>query len=218
MLGEGRVECGGLGCTQLRSDGFGLRRSLSELGWDWLALCLCRFGWAGRVGRAGSRLYAQQYARVPLLLDGVEGVMATDITPGLRWLASPTTRQPTSHPANRTQPATYHTPRAHSFVSIATEWLYASPWLPGDVVSGGVWVVGPQRDSQTSQDDAVSRWLVDLHFRPGAMCSLTQRDEKAGGQITRPVHTKSILTVRRGNPDPRVRRRTDRVWGNRMPT
>lgn len=56
MLGWGRVECGGLGCTQLRSVGFGFRRSLSELGWDWLALCLCRFGLGWGVDRAGISL------------------------------------------------------------------------------------------------------------------------------------------------------------------
>lgn len=38
-------------------------------------------------------------------------------------------------------------------------------------MSGGVWIIEPQRDSPTSEADVVSRWLVYLRFRRVAMCS-----------------------------------------------
>ncbi len=85
-------------------------------------------------------------------------------------------------------------------------------------VTGGrcVWIIEPQRDSQTSEADVVSRWLVYLHFRRVAMCSHAETrrlGDKSGGQLT---PDSSILTVRRGNPHLRVHRRIDRVWGNRI--
>lgn len=117
------MECGGLGCTQMRLDGFGLRLSVSDLGWDWLALCLCRFGLGGKqpIGPANM-----------LVSLAPTGVKAADIAQELRWLASLTTHQPTNHK----QTSTDHTPQAHSFVSIVTEELCASLRLPRGAMSG----------------------------------------------------------------------------------
>lgn len=97
-----------------------------------------------------------------LFLADVKCVMATDITPRLRWLASQTTRQPT----DRKQPTTYHTPRVHSFVSIATATVCIT------VVTEGrrVW---RYLDYGTSgrQSNVRSRCgVVYLHFRHAAMC------------------------------------------------
>lgn len=119
--------------------------------------------------------------------------MATDITPGLRWSASPTARQPTSRPANHKQPATYHTPRAHSSVSIATERLCASQRLAGDVESGGVWITETVK-RQTQMWCRVGECVYILGAQPRALC-----------RVWRPVSTKYIRPhslVRRGNPDP----------------
>lgn len=52
-------------------------------------------------------------------------------------------------------------------------------------MSGGVWVIEPQRDSRTSEADVEPRWLVHLHFRRVAMRSHAETGR-------RPVHSRSI--------------------------
>ena len=106
--------------------------------------------------------------------------MATDITPGLRWSARPTARQPTSHPADHKQPATYRTPRAHSPVSIATERLCASQRLAGDVESGGVWITETVQ-RQTQMWCRVGSCVYILGAQPRALC-----------RVWRPVSTENI--------------------------
>lgn len=160
------MECGGLGCTQLRSDGFGLRLSLSELGWDWLALCLCRFGW-GWLGRgAAYRLSSTQDSRSFWLKSRAWWQQTSH--QGRGWLASPTTRQPASHPADHKQAATYHSAQFCCYSYRVTVCITA--------VRRGrrVWVIEPRRDSQTSEADVVSCWLVHSHFRRDAICPDSQ--------------------------------------------
>lgn len=133
------MECG---CTQLRSGCSGLRLSLSAPGWDWLALCLCRFGrgcrgpawreapyrrsnmWESRsfFGWSGERDGNRHHTRA-----------AVNSQPD----NAPT--QPAIQPTASSRPPTTHPQRTHSFVSIATKGMCASRRLPGDVVSGGVW-------------------------------------------------------------------------------
>lgn len=104
MLGAGRVEYGGLGCTHLRLDGFGSSVSLSDLGWDWLALCLCRFGWVGGGWPGGKQPIGPAICRSPALSG------CTQERDGNRHhtrlaVISQTDNEPTNQPSSQPQAA-----------------------------------------------------------------------------------------------------------------
>lgn len=166
MLGWGRVECGGLGCTQFRSDGFGLRLSLSESGWDWLAPCLCRFG-RGRPG--GKPPIGSAMCRIPAPFG-----WSREQDGNRHHTRAAVISQPHSAPTNQppSQPqAAGHLPHAPS-AQLCFYSYRATVCITAVSRGRRVWRCLDHRDSQASDADVVSCWRVCLHFRRAATSSL----------------------------------------------